>query len=315
MPARPISLRKILVATDFSDGALAALEQAVQLADATGAELTLAHVGTDPAWAVPGTSFEVHWQVPPAEIKKVERVLRRQTEERLEQTLAPRRVPRRKLRAEALFGVPFVEIIRAVQRGGYDLVLAGTRGLSGVRRFLVGSTAERLVRKCPCPVWIVKGDRPAPPRSLLVPIDFSPASAKSLFLASFLAQLWAGSLHALHVLARVDEVAPATPTPPGRQAYVSRRQVRRTAAKHLHSFLLDNAPGAAVEELIAAGTPWQRIVRTARHHAIDLIVMASVGRTGIPGLFMGSTAEKVLRRGDCSILTVKPDGFVSPVRK
>ena len=51
----------------------------------------------------------------------------------------------------------------------------------------------------------------------------------------------------------------------------------------------------------------------AKTHDIDLIVMGTIARTGIPGLFIGNTAESILQRVDCSVLAVKPDGFVSPV--
>ena len=50
-----------------------------------------------------------------------------------------------------------------------------------------------------------------------------------------------------------------------------------------------------------------------QHHKVDLIAMGTVGRSGVKGLFLGSTAEKVLDHCDCSILTTKPDGFVSPI--
>jgi nucleotide-binding universal stress UspA family protein len=56
------------------------------------------------------------------------------------------------------------------------------------------------------------------------------------------------------------------------------------------------------------------IIELAAAKSIDLIVMGTIGRTGIPGLFIGNTAETVLRQVHCSVLTVKPQGFVTPVR-
>jgi universal stress protein E len=55
------------------------------------------------------------------------------------------------------------------------------------------------------------------------------------------------------------------------------------------------------------------ILSLAREKHIELIIMGTVGRVGVPGLFIGNTAEEVLRQVDCSVLTVKPDGFVTPV--
>ena len=62
------------------------------------------------------------------------------------------------------------------------------------------------------------------------------------------------------------------------------------------------------------GEPAEVIIELAAKRNIDLIIMGTVARTGIPGLFIGNTAESVLRQVDCSVLTVKPMGFVTPVR-
>jgi nucleotide-binding universal stress UspA family protein len=61
------------------------------------------------------------------------------------------------------------------------------------------------------------------------------------------------------------------------------------------------------------GTPWKEIQRLVQQLNADLIVIGTVGRNGIEGLLLGNTAEKVLDHCDCSVLTVKPDGFVSPI--
>jgi universal stress protein E len=64
---------------------------------------------------------------------------------------------------------------------------------------------------------------------------------------------------------------------------------------------------------LAPGIAWQLIRTTARRVGADVIVMGSVGRSGISGLLIGNTAEKVLHAADASVLIVKPDGFESPV--
>ncbi|MDA1179623.1 MAG: universal stress protein, partial [Planctomycetota bacterium] len=62
------------------------------------------------------------------------------------------------------------------------------------------------------------------------------------------------------------------------------------------------------------GTPWQEIGRTAQHIAADLITIGTVGRSGIQGILLGNTAERVLTTQNCSILTVKPEDFKSPIQ-
>ena len=66
-------------------------------------------------------------------------------------------------------------------------------------------------------------------------------------------------------------------------------------------YMLKGEAGNLIPELVAA-------------KEVELIVMGTVGRTGVDGLLIGNTAEKILRRVNCSVLTVKPDGFVTPVR-
>src|SRR5262245_23533857 len=128
MPNQEFPFRNILVATDFSEHAGAALGRAVDMAGKTGATIKVVHVVTGVEWAVEGTSFAGHWRVPPAEIRKAEKRLRQQAEERLATWIAPFAKQKAKLQGEVLAGIAFVEIIRAARKGKHDLVLAGTRG-------------------------------------------------------------------------------------------------------------------------------------------------------------------------------------------
>lgn len=314
MKTQPPKLRKLLVAIDFSEHAAAALGRAVWLAEQTEAEITVVHVITNVANAVEGTSFEGPWRVAPAEIRKAERRLRQQAGERLAAWIAGLRGPQRKLRTELPAGIPFVEVIRTVQRGKFDLVLAGTRGLSGVKRMFVGSTAERLVRKCPCPVWIEKAEHQWPLRSILAPVDFSDVTGKSLGWAAFLANLCACPLDVLHVIAPPDEEGFPEDTTE-LDFRLQRRRVRQATSQHLAAVVAAQVPsGIPTRQRLAVGTPWKTIGMTARRVDAGLIVLGSVGRTGIPGFLIGNTAEKVLRLSDRSILTVKPDEFVSPIQ-
>jgi nucleotide-binding universal stress UspA family protein len=315
MPGPEIPLRKILVATDFSEPAGAALRQAVSLAEQTRAEITLVHVVEHVASAVEATSFEFHWRVPPEDIAQAGRKLQRQARERLAEQVAPFLWLPRKPRTETRAGVPFVEIVRLAQEKRFDLVMSGTRGLSAFKRFVVGSTAERLVRKCPCPVWIVRPGHEHPPRSILVPVDLSDVSGKALEWAAFLAGRTGGSLSVLHVFGSpIDETGRLPEASARMDLRLQRQAVRRALAKRLDEFAHAHVPqDTAIDQRLALGTPWQTIGVVARRVEADLIALGSVGRTGIPGFFIGNTAEKVLRRCNCSILAVKPDDFVSPV--
>jgi nucleotide-binding universal stress UspA family protein len=316
MPTQEFPFHNILVATDFSEHAGAALGRAVDLAEKSGATIKVVHVVTGADWAVPGTSFAGHWRVPPAEIRKAEKRLRQQAEKRLAAWVAPFDKDNVELRSEVRVGIAFVEIIRAVRKDKHDLVLAGTRGLSGIGAMLVGSTAERLVRKCPCPVWVVKPQHEWPLRSILAPVDLTATSGKALEIASAVAKRARCPLTVLHVFNfSSQEIVTLPEAIAGLDLRAQRRALRQAAAKQLSHFVTRHVPqGIRVAQQLGVGDPWQVIVRAAEKLDSGLIVMGSVGRTGIPGFFIGNTGEKVLRHCDRSILAVKPDGFVSPVK-
>jgi nucleotide-binding universal stress UspA family protein len=314
MIEQAVPFRKVLVATDFSEGAAAALRQAARLSRQTGAEVTVLHVLEEQA-AEEEVQVQAHWRVSPADLLTTERRLRQETGSRLEDLVAPFRTLRSELHTATRVGIPFEEIIRAVLAEKYDLVMVGTRGLSWLKRLLVGSTAERLVRKCSCPVWVVKPGHEGALHSILAPVDFSDVSVKCLELAGALARRSACPLTVLHVLdIGADDVVQVPEDAARLELRLQGRAVRRGAIRRLRELVRAHVPAeVTVVKRLTAGPVWQRIDAAARRLEADLIVMGSQGRTGIPGFLIGNTAEKVLRHCDRSLLTVKPDNFVSPV--
>src|SRR5437868_13662005 len=104
-----VPFHKVLVSTDFSEGATAALRRAIALAKQIDAEVALVHVLEHVGWAVEGTSFEAHWRLPPEAIRKAERKLRREATDRLAQAIKAYQRSVRKLRTDVLVGVADVE--------------------------------------------------------------------------------------------------------------------------------------------------------------------------------------------------------------
>jgi nucleotide-binding universal stress UspA family protein len=144
-----IALTRILVPTDFSDTSAAAVKYGVALADAFGAQLHLLHVVEEP----------VPWQMA-AEVAMVsapvdDAQLRARAEAELTALLT--RDEREKYRAvvATALGAPFAEIVRYAAREQVDLIVMGTRGRGAVAHLLIGSVAENVVRKAPCPVLTI----------------------------------------------------------------------------------------------------------------------------------------------------------------
>jgi universal stress protein E len=189
--------------------------------------------------------------------------------------------------------------------------MAGTRGLSGWQTYFVGGTARRLIRKCPAPVWVVKPQHVGKPKAILAATDFSEVSRHAVFAGMAIADDAAASFHVLHVIDSGDVPENAVAIIPEGS---SLRQEINEAAKHrFEEFVASlNAP-SKIHPHLSWGTPWQEVNRLAGELNVDLITMGTVGRSGIPGLFLGNTAEKVLSHCGCSILTLKPAGFKSPI--
>lgn len=297
-----LNSKPILVAMDFSSCSAAALKQAVWLARKTGAPLVLTHT-------IPDFSKSVHWG--PHEREANQRELYDRSETAMRRVIVDLNAMDLNVTFRTLVGEPFVEITRVVQAEGYDLVLAGTRGAGKWEEFFVGSTSKRLIRKCPAAVWIVKAEHLVPSKVVLAATDFSDVSLKAVKEGLKIAQQSDAELHLLHIIDSKDVPDVIAKIPKGDSL---RQEINEEATRRLDAFLDSlNIDRTQVHAHLSWGTPWQEIRRIARHQAADLIVIGTVGRSGITGVLLGNTAEKILDTCDCSILTVKPDGFVSPI--
>jgi universal stress protein A len=154
-----MTLTRILVATDFSDASEDALAYARMLADAFGASLHVLHVLEDLAAHAWTTEVYV------AALPGVHEEMERQAHDRLQQLLTDEERARYRAELVLRFGSPFVEVVRYAAEHAIDLIVLGTHGRGALAHMLLGSVAERVVRKAPCPVLTVRHpeERPAGP--------------------------------------------------------------------------------------------------------------------------------------------------------
>lgn len=303
--------RKILVATDFSDHAQSALKQAVWLARQNGVKITLVHTLPDLRRAVHSVSYRAKMDLLYGEGSVFQHEVRQASDAKLHQMVADLHATDLNVTIKTLLGTPYAEIIHATQKDGYDLVLAGTRGLAAWEQFFVGSTAQRLIRKCPSAVWIVKAEHAGPPKVVLAATDFSDVSRRAVLEGLCIAQQAAAEFHLLHVIDSTDvpdEILARIP-----EGGSLRHEINADAEHRFDEFVksLHVDPGR-VHLHLSYGTPWQEVARLSQRLNVDLLVMGTVGRSGITGVLLGNTAERVLATCDCSILTVKPADFVTP---
>lgn len=304
--------RRVLVATDFSPYALAAFKQAIWLARQSGAKITLAHTLPDFRKVVLSASHQAKADLFYGDGGVFQREVRQQSDTRMQNLVAEMNATDLDVQVETLLGEPYMQITHAVQAEGYELVIVGTRGMSTWERLFVGSTAKRLIRNCPSSVWIVKEEHAGLPKVVLAATDFSDVSRKAVAQGLRLAQQSGAAFHLLHVIDSAD--APDDMIAMVPQGGSLRQEINDEATKRLDEFVESfQTVSTPVHRHLSWGTPWRELAGTAKNLAADLIVMGTVGHSGITGLLLGNTAEKVLDTCDCSILTVKPDDFVSPI--
>ena len=145
-----IDLRRILVPTDFSKHSHNALRYAVAFAEKFGAELHLLHVVQDLALFIPDNVGGAPPVVPPVD------QLTAAVHEALQRVIRENGLERLRVCPEVREGTPFHEIIRCARDRDVDLIVMGTHGRSGLAHVLLGSVAEKVVRKAPCPVLTVR---------------------------------------------------------------------------------------------------------------------------------------------------------------
>lgn len=212
---------------------------------------------------------------------------------------------------KVLTGTPHREIVETARRIGAGLIVVGASEPGahlGTR--LLGSTAERVVRQAACPVLVVRGALPIPPRRVLLPIDLSAASADAVRCGlHLLGQISGGAaveieaFYALDFLTELEFLHPHMPW------LTTSQQVERHTASELEQFVLaacEEAPGKVRTEM-RLGDAREEILDELVRKPADLVVLGTHGRSGLDRLLLGSVASAVLRRAPCSVLMVPPD--------
>lgn len=206
-------------------------------------------------------------------------------------------------------GKSWMELIRQAVREQHDLVVAGTRHLSEFRGFIMGSTGMKLLRKCPCPVWITRPRPDKAIRKVLVAHCLRPVGDSAMELGASMAVHQNAQLHVLHSL----EFPELNSEVPASISAARSAELHSTARQHIDAqsanFPFERQPIVN----IVTDDPFYAIMESVNEHDIDLVVMGTIARTGIAGFITGNTAERLLPHIACSVLAVKPAGFVSPV--
>lgn len=290
-------LKNILVATDLSGPARQAAERAARLARTTGAQLRLVHVLSA------GVAAQLQQLIGLGSV--LEAKLFEATHQEL-QTLADELAFEREVKVDAALvqGSVAEEVTREADAMQADLVVLGARGKGFLRRLILGSTAERLLRKSTRPMLVVKQRAHEPYRRILVAVDFSAWSAPLVALARSVAP----RAH-LVLLSAYDvpfEGKLRYASVPDATINLYREQARQTTERQLHS-LAARARLAPSDwtPCLPRGDASLAIVEHELERACDLIVVGKHGQNMAEELLLGSVTSHVLAEsvGDVLVST------------
>jgi len=237
------------------------------------------------------------------------------------------------IQTKVFTGILFLSVIRKVLRDGHDLVIK-TAESGGLLNRVFESDDMHLLREYPCPVWLVKSDSPIAYRRIMAAVDtddiYAPEELKTrhllnlqiLEMASSLALSDSSELHIVYAWPDLSEASMRgfARTPEDEIiAYVE--EIRQHHEQKFNALMDEviNKLGQDTMEYIKPrthllkGLACNEIPAFASKIKIDLIVMGTLSHTGISGFFIGNTAETILNQLDCSLLAIKPPGFISPI--
>lgn len=293
-------LQKIIVGHDLAAGGEMALRAAATFALHSGAAIRLVHV-VEP----------YHWYQTmshPLTASFTLEELAQHAGEKLAALSASSTLTGIRIDYEVHIGKAFVELLIASRGWQADLIVVG--GTTQRQDVLIGSCAERIVRKAATPVFVAKRPFTTAATRFLVPTDFSVCARKAAEEALALAERFGGHICFCHVLdlaslyppmAEMDIGAiPPLPFP-----------TPEDFAGEWRTFLaeLPTLSRVSWEQQVVEGRAATTILRQAEEQHADMIVIGTHGRTGVAHMLLGSVAEEVVRMAPCPVLTIRPDAF------
>ena len=300
------TIRNILCPIDFSEFSRRALDHAATVASWYGADLTVLYVHHVPLAAIAPLSGLGAVPAEPMALLPADR-------ERLEKQVESA-VPKRTglaVHCRIAEGDVATEIL--AEASSADMLVIGTHGRSGFEHLVLGSITEKVLRKARCPVLTIPRDAPdvkgGVPRlfhHVVAATDFSDVSLHALEHAVSLAEEADAHLTVVHVIHLpehptlwMDRADGASPL----------RDLREVAAVRLREVIPAAARTAChVKERIEEGEPYREILRVAAEEGAGLIVVGAHGRGVVERMFVGATAQHIVRQATCPVLTIRQPG-------
>ena len=292
---------KILLATDGSVDAQLAATTAWKLAAVTNSELHVLHVG--PTTLIPYDSSLPEGTEQARAKREAEKLLNEQVK-RLES--AGSSVAQSHLR----MGGAAEEIVALGEEMEAGLIVVGSRGRGGLRRALMGSVSDAVVRYAHCPVLVVRRGEDGEPivssKKVLLATDGSEEAELAATTAAELAKSTDSELYVIYVWGMESWRFPKDAQGNFPEGYETRREEqRRIRDRQVEK--IEASGGSVANSHLAMGHPADQIVAYAQDEGVGLIVMGSRGREGIRRALMGSISDAVVRHAHCPVMIVRPE--------
>ena len=299
---------RILLATDGSKQAELAARTALDLANTTNSELhivTVARLEYAHAYDIP-ESGDVPKGVYEATERKARELLDEQVK-KIEQTGGTI------AQVHLLRGRPDREIVHLADDVDAGLIVMGSRGLGGVRRALMGSVSDSVVRHAHCPVWVVRGERREEeeaastfPTKILLATDGSEEASLAARTAADIAAKTESELHIVHVRSvpvYIDRGSEVLRVAHGAPEETVRREAQGVLDAQAEQ--IEAAGGKVTRTHVKLGRPDEEIVILADEIDAGLVMMGSRGLSRIRQLLLGSVSDRVVRHAHCPVIVVR----------
>jgi len=296
-----------LISHDLSEACQQAVSKSIELAKASGGELTFF------------TSIDISEQA--LHLIETDKEHKSRVEAEAEEVLAEliQKAADEGVTAEAAvaFGKSWEKIIQYVVKNDKTAVVIGRKAKPTFSNFFFGRTAVKLLRKCPVPVYVAKPDPVREVESVLAADDFTEIGADCLDAAVQVARMMHTRLHVVHVIEALETYKLSGSGVA--QDDLNRMQNQQTdAAENKLADRLSETDFRTLElgsrMHIEVGAPEVAISKIMKEDEIDVLVLGTNGRSGLAGLVMGNTCERLLAEVDCSLLVIKPRDFKCPVK-
>ncbi len=269
-------MKKILVPFDFSKPAVNAYRFALDVAAQSNGKVHLLHIIELPA--MPNTRF--------APVRSLEESLAKETKDKFEKIIAQYSAEGVKVATAVEFGVPVKKILNYVTEHSLDLIIMGSHGARGLREYLIGSNAEKIVRTSPVPVLVVKDYYKGPVKNIVFPNTLNTENQEDLIMkVKELQNFFKAHLHIVYVNTPVNFTSD-TLTMERLNAFAKRFMFKDYTIRVFNHWYEDLG-----------------IIQYANSIRADLIVMGTHGRKGLSHLISGSMAEDIVNHVKALIWT------------